>query len=38
MDAMNIPLKQLLFWTPRVLGILFAAFVSMFALDVFGKG
>jgi hypothetical protein len=24
-----------LFWTPRVLGLLFAGFVSLFALDVF---
>lgn len=31
-------LKHLLFWTPRVLGILFALFVSLFALDVFGQG
>ena len=30
--------KQLLFWSPRVMGIFFAAFISMFALDVFGKG
>jgi len=28
----------LLYWTPRVLGILFAAFISVFALDVFQKG
>ncbi len=25
-------------WTPRILGILYAAFVSLFALDVFGQG
>ena len=31
-------MKRLLFWTPRVLGILFAAFISIFALDVFGEG
>lgn len=31
-------LKQLLFWSPRVLGLLFALFVSLFALDVFGQG
>lgn len=31
-------LKHLLFWTPRVLGLLFALFVSLFALDVFGQG
>ena len=30
--------KQWLFWTPRVLVMLFAAFVSIFALDVFGSG
>jgi hypothetical protein len=27
--------KRLLFWTPRILSILFIAFVSLFALDVF---
>ena len=30
--------EKLLFWTPRVLGILFTVFVSIFALDVFGEG
>lgn len=30
--------RQLLFWTPRVLGICFALFLSLFALDVFGAG
>jgi hypothetical protein len=30
--------NRLLFWTPRIMCILFAAFVSMFALDVFGHG
>jgi hypothetical protein len=35
---MKTPLKQLLFWTPRVLCILFAAFISTFAADVFGEG
>jgi hypothetical protein len=29
---------RLLFWTPRVLGLLFALFLSIFALDVFGQG
>jgi hypothetical protein len=29
---------RLLHWTPRILGILFAAFVSAFALDVFSEG
>jgi hypothetical protein len=32
------PLERILFWAPRVLGILFALFVSLFALDVFGVG
>jgi hypothetical protein len=35
---MKRPAKQLLFWSPRVLTILFALFVSLFALDVFGEG
>jgi hypothetical protein len=30
--------KILLFWAPRLGSILFAAFLSMFALDVFGEG
>jgi hypothetical protein len=30
--------KRLLFWTPRVLGIAFALFLSLFALDVFEPG
>ena len=35
---MNKTLKGFLFWTPRVLGILFILFVSLFALDVFEEG
>jgi hypothetical protein len=35
---MGTSVKRVLFWTPRVLGILFAIFVSVFALDVFGEG
>ncbi len=31
----NVNIKRALFWTPRILGILFAAFLSLFALDVF---
>jgi hypothetical protein len=34
---MKTPLKRLLFWTPRVLCLLFAAFLSLFAADVFGE-
>ena len=34
---MNKVMKQVLFWTPRVLGILFAMFLSLFALDVFSE-
>ena len=29
--------KRALFWTPRALSILFIAFLSLFALDVFGE-
>jgi len=32
---MNKTLKQILFWTPRVAGILFVLFLSLFALDIF---
>jgi hypothetical protein len=35
---MKQPFKRVLYWTPRILGILFAAFISVFALDVFGEG
>ena len=34
-DAMNKNLKQILYWTPRVAGILFILFISLFALDIF---
>jgi hypothetical protein len=27
--------RRLLFWLPRILGLLFAAFISIFAFDVF---
>ncbi len=29
--------KRLLFWTPRILCLLFAGFISIFALDVFDE-
>lgn len=29
---------RLLYWTPRVLALLFAVFISLFALDVFSEG
>lgn len=32
------PVLWLLYWTPRVLCILSAAFISIFAADVFGEG
>jgi hypothetical protein len=35
---MNPRLRQLLFWAPRALSILFAVFLSLFAFDVFGEG
>jgi len=34
---MNHVTRRALYWTPRILCILFAAFLSMFALDVFGE-
>jgi uncharacterized membrane protein YeiB len=37
-EVMSRTLKQLLFWTPRLAGILFILFLSMFALDIFGTG
>ena len=30
--------KRILYWVPRVLTIVFAVFISLFALDVFGEG
>lgn len=30
--------KPVLYWTPRVLGLLAAAFLALFAFDVFGEG
>lgn len=35
---MRKPLQRLLFWTPRILCLLFATFLSVFALDVFDEG
>jgi len=35
---MKKAVKRVLFWGPRILCILFAVFVSMFALDVFDAG
>ena len=35
---MSRKMKRVLFWTPRILCILFAMFLSLFALDVFGEG
>ena len=35
---MKTPLTRLLFWTPRILCLLFAGFISLFAADVFGEG
>ena len=30
--------KKFIYWLPRILGILFALFISIFALDAFGEG
>lgn len=35
---MKNAIRRFVVWTPRVLGLLFAAFISVFALDVFGAG
>ena len=35
---MSTSLKRALFWSPRILCILFAAFLGVFSLDVFGEG
>lgn len=35
---MNKPVKRFVYWAPRILGLLFAAFISLLALDVFGEG
>jgi len=35
---MKEPRKTILYWCPRVLSILFAAFISILALDVFSEG
>lgn len=29
---------KVLYWAPRLLGLAFAAFITMFAMDVFGEG
>jgi hypothetical protein len=35
---MKPSVRHLLFWSPRVLGLLFAGFLGVFALDVFNEG
>ena len=35
---MNLNYKKVLLWTPRVLTIAFAIFLSLFAFDVFSEG
>jgi hypothetical protein len=36
--AMKTKMTPIIYWAPRILGILFAVFVSIFALDVFAEG
>jgi hypothetical protein len=31
-------MREILYWLPRALSVLFALFISLFALDVFGEG
>lgn len=35
---MNAKSRWFLYWSPRILAIFFAAFLSLFALDVFSEG
>ncbi|MBU0671216.1 MAG: hypothetical protein ABH835_03700 [Patescibacteria group bacterium] len=35
---MNKPLGKFIYWLPRILGIIFIAFIALFALDVFSEG
>jgi len=35
---MKKSVRSILYWTPRILGILFILFIGMFSLDVFGTG
>jgi hypothetical protein len=35
---MKEPVRRVVFWMPRILCLLFAVFISLFALDVFGAG
>jgi hypothetical protein len=37
-NPVNKPLRRVVFWMPRILCLLFAVFISLFALDVFGAG
>ncbi len=34
----NNYMKTVIYWLPRILAVLFIAFISMFALDVFSEG
>jgi glucose-6-phosphate-specific signal transduction histidine kinase len=34
---MNPLTRRVLYWTPRILGLVFAGFISLFALDVFDE-
>ena len=36
--TMKNPVKRVVFWMPRILCLLFAVFISLLALDVFGEG
>jgi hypothetical protein len=36
--AVKGSVERFLFWTPRILCLVFAVFISLFALDVFGEG
>ena len=36
-EMMNTRIKRVIYWSPRVISILFTVFISLFAMDVFGE-
>lgn len=35
---MRLNMRKIFLWLPRILGVLFAVFIGMFAMDVFNQG